>query len=81
MHNPKLEILGCDNLPHLTGISSQDSERLGRWIKLIFDMREGKEDRDQHGFVEDATPLNKSFAYVRNLIFKAFHSNSTQASH
>ena len=36
MHNPKSEILGCDNLPHLIGISSRDSERLGRKIKLLF---------------------------------------------
>ena len=30
MHNPKSEIVGCDKLPHLTGISSRDSERLGK---------------------------------------------------
>jgi len=36
MHNPKSEILGCDNLPHLIGISSRDSERLGRKIKFLF---------------------------------------------
>jgi len=35
MHNPKLEILGCDNLPHLIGISSRDSIRLEIMIKLI----------------------------------------------
>jgi hypothetical protein len=36
IHNPKSKILGCDRLPHLTGISSRYSERLGRKIKMIF---------------------------------------------
>jgi len=35
MLNLKLKILGYDNLPHLKGISSWDSERLGIRIKQI----------------------------------------------
>jgi len=36
MHNPKSKIMGCDKLPHLTGIWSQDSKRLGRKINLSY---------------------------------------------
>ena len=32
---PKIRNFWCDKLPHLTGISSRDSERLGRKIKQI----------------------------------------------
>ena len=90
MHNPKSEILGCDKLPHLTGISSQDSERLGRKIKKIFTpphfldlgvAQDSKEDKGQRCFVEDATPLNKSFVHLQNYFLGLLQDTGMETTH